>query len=151
MSGRPRVQTEVACVADTESWHRHSVKFPRYSSSALSFDRINLFQNGPLVFTFSESLFYVLMFSWTNKTFFFWRLSNDCQIVCPATCPAVVSGPFRSPKREAIEQTSDPRTAFLLLLLLFCFFFFFFRFFFLDDLGASCLGHKLKEKKFQYG
>ena len=127
MSGRPRVQTEVACVADTESWHRHSVKFPRYSSSALSFDRINLFQNGPLVFTFSESLFYVLMFSWTNKTFFLWRLSNDCQIVCPATCPAVVSGPFRSPKREAIEQTSDLVPRFFCCCSCFFSFFFFWR------------------------
>ena len=50
------------------------------------------FQHGEfvfLVFTFSKSLCYVLLFSCANKNFLFWRLSNDCQIVRPA----LVSGP----------------------------------------------------------
>ena len=42
-----------------------------------------------LLFTFSESLCYVLLFSCANKNFLCWRLSNDCQIVRPA----LVSGP----------------------------------------------------------
>ena len=45
-----------------------------------------------VVFTFSESLCYVLLFSWANKNFIFWQLSNDCQID-RASC-------FRSPKQE---------------------------------------------------
>ena len=48
-----------------------------------------LFQHDEFVFTFSECLCYVLLFSCTNKNFLFWRLSNDCQIVRPA----LVSGP----------------------------------------------------------
>ena len=43
-----------------------------------------LFQHGEFVFTFSESLCYVLLFLCANKNFRFWRLSNDCQIVRPA-------------------------------------------------------------------
>ena len=39
--------------------------------SALSFDRINFFQHGEFVFTFSESFCYVLLFSWANKNFLF--------------------------------------------------------------------------------
>ena len=42
-----------------------------------------LFQHGEIVFPFSESLCYVLLFSCANKNFLFWRLSNDCQIVRP--------------------------------------------------------------------
>ena len=48
-----------------------------------------LFQHGEFVFTFSESLCYVLLFSCANKNFLFWRLSNDCQIACPV----LFSGP----------------------------------------------------------
>ena len=43
------------------------------------------------VFSFSESLCYVLLFSWANKNFIFWQLSNDCQID-RASC-FLVSGP----------------------------------------------------------
>ena len=36
-----------------------------------------LFQHSEFVFTFSESLCYMLLFSYVNKNFLFWRLSND--------------------------------------------------------------------------
>ena len=75
--------------------HRHSVRFPKYSRakkraktySALSFDRINFFNMANL-FSLSQPC-HVLLFSWANKNFLFWRLSNDCQIARPA----LVSGP----------------------------------------------------------
>ena len=57
--------------------------------SALSFDRIKLFNIGEFVFSLSETNCYVLFLSWANKIFLFWRLSNDCQIARPA----LVSGP----------------------------------------------------------
>ena len=123
---------------------RHSVRFPTYSSftlraktnSALSFDRINFFEHGEFVFTFSESLCYVLLFSCANKNFLFWHLSNDCQIVHPA----LVSGP---PNRK------EPYNKYLISLV------FSVRtvnygssFFFPSIYGprASCLGHKSMEK-----
>ena len=50
--------------------------------SSLSFDRIIFLY---MDFTFSESLCYVLLYSRARKkNFLFWRLSNDCQIACPA-------------------------------------------------------------------
>ena len=70
---------------------RHGVQFPKCSSVTLAswtlqcslFWPSKLFQYATFVFTFSETLCYVLLFSWANKTFFFLRLSNDCQIACP--------------------------------------------------------------------
>ena len=46
------------------------------------------------VFTFSESLCYLLLFSWANKNFLFWQLSNDCQMTVKSRVL------FRSPKQE---------------------------------------------------
>ena len=55
--------------------------------SALSFDRVNFFNMANL-FSLSQPC-HVLLFSWPNKNFLFWRLSNDCQIARPA----LVCGP----------------------------------------------------------
>ena len=88
--------------------HRHSVRFPKYSRakkraktySALSFDRINFFNMANL-FSLSQPC-HVLLFSWANKNFLFWRLSNDCQIARPA----LVSGPLNWTKPYNKHLTS---------------------------------------------
>ena len=77
--------------------------------SALSFDRIKLFNIGEFVFSLSETHCYVLFFSWANKIFLFWRLSNDCQIARPA----LVSGPpnWKKPyKKHLISLAFSVRT-----------------------------------------
>ena len=53
-----------------------------YTYRTLSFHEFWTFLNMAhlhVVFTFSESLCYVLLFSWANKNFLFWQLSHDCQ------------------------------------------------------------------------
>ena len=68
--------------------------------SALSFDRINFFNMANL-FSLSQPC-HVLLFSWANKNFLFWRLSNDCQIARPA----LVSGPLNWTKPYNKHLTS---------------------------------------------
>ena len=61
------------------------------SYRALSFDLINFFSMANLICChFLETLCYVLLFSWANKNFLFWRLSKDCQLARPA----LVSGGY---------------------------------------------------------
>ena len=43
-----------------------------------------LFRHDAFVFTFSESLCYVLLFSWPNKNVLFWQLWNVSRIARPA-------------------------------------------------------------------
>ena len=77
-------------LTDTVSGFQKAPELKRAKTySALSFDRKKLFQNGEFVFTFSETLCHVLLFSWANKNFLFWRLTNDCRIARPT----LVSGP----------------------------------------------------------
>ena len=87
-----------------EGTGRNSRGFPKKINERIPFDNDNkltlksffafcsvffkLFQHGEFVFTFSETLCCVLLFSWANKNCS-WHLSNDCQIARPA----LVSGP----------------------------------------------------------